>query len=73
MLLVKQGCSEELLIHSNEKQKLEQLAQSYSGTEIEKLIDLALNLQNLIQRNINPVLAMEVMIFNVLNTLTTRL
>jgi DNA polymerase-3 subunit delta' len=73
MLLVKHGCSEELLIHTNEKQKLEQLALSYSGTEIEKLIDLALNLQNLIQRNINPVLAMEVMMFNALNTLTTRL
>jgi DNA polymerase III subunit delta' len=73
MLLVKQGCSEELLIHSNEKQKIEQLAQSYSGTDIEKLIDLALNLKNLMQRNINPVLAMEVMMFNSLNTLTTRL
>jgi DNA polymerase-3 subunit delta' len=73
ILLIKQGCSEELLIHGDDKQKLEQMAQSYSIMELEKLIELALNLQNLIQRNINPVLAMEIMMFNALNTLTTRL
>lgn len=73
IILVKQGCSEELLIHSDNKQVLEQLAQSYSIVELEKLIDLALNLQSLIKRNINPVLTIEIMIFNALNALNTRL
>ncbi|MGB9595501.1 MAG: DNA polymerase III subunit delta' [Candidatus Poribacteria bacterium] len=73
IILVKQGCPEELLIHSDNRQILEQLAKSYSIVELERLIDLALNLQNLIKRNINPVLALEILMFNALNALNTRL
>lgn len=73
IILIKQGCPEELLIHNDNKQILERIAKSYSIMELERLINLALNLQNLIKRNINPVLAMEIMMFNALNTLTTRL
>lgn len=73
IILVKQGCSEELLTHSDNRQILEQLAQCYSIKDLERLIDLAINLQSLIKRNINPVLAIEIMMFNVLNVLNTRL
>ena len=73
LLLIKHGCSDNLLTHINEKKQLEQIAKSYSVIELENLITMALNMQNLIQRNINSVLAMEVMMFNTFNTFSTRL
>lgn len=73
LLLIKHGCSTNLLIHSDERNQLEQIAQSYSTIELENLITMTLDMQNLIQRNINPVLAMEVMMFNTFKTLSTRL
>ena len=73
LLLIKHGCSDYLLTHSEEKKQLEQIAQSYSVIELENLITMTLNMQNLMQRNVNPILAMEVMILNTFNTLSTRL
>jgi len=73
LLLIKHGCQENLLMHSDEKKQLEQIAQSYSVVELEKLITMTLNMQNLMQRNVNPILAMEVMMFNTFKTLSTRL
>ncbi|MDQ1328502.1 MAG: polymerase subunit delta, partial [Candidatus Poribacteria bacterium] len=73
LLLIKHGCQENLLMHSEEKKQLEQIAQSYSVVELENLITMTLNMQNLMQRNVNPILAMEVMMFNTFKTLSTRL
>jgi DNA polymerase-3 subunit delta' len=73
LLLIKHGCTESILTHSDELVRLQEIAKSYSAFEIENLIKMALNIQNLIQRNINPVLAMEVMLFNSYNALSTRL
>jgi len=73
LLMIKNGCPKHLLIHNDENNQLEQIAQSYSVIELENLITMTLNIQNLIQRNINPVLAMEVMMFNTFKTLSTRL
>ncbi len=73
IILLKQGCPDEFLIHSDNRQTLEQLAQFYSVIELETLIDLIVKLQGFMKRNINPVLAIEVMMFNFSNALNTRL
>jgi len=73
LLLVKQGCSQDLLIHSDKKGTLEKIAMSYSDIQIEKLIKAILRTQNLIQRNVNPTLALEVLILHSFDTLSTRL
>jgi len=73
LLLVKNGCNGKILIHSDEFPRLQEIAKSYSSIEVEKLIKMLLNMQNLMKRNINPVLAMEVMMFNKYNALSTRL
>jgi DNA polymerase-3 subunit delta' len=64
LLLVKQGCSHDLLIHSVEKGDLEKIARSCSDVQIEKFIRTTLRTQNLIQRNVNPTLALEVMMLH---------
>ncbi len=73
LLLVKQGCSQELLIHGDAQKHLEKVAGGYSDIQIEKLIKTTLRTQNIIQRNVNPTLALEVMILNSLDTLSARL
>jgi DNA polymerase-3 subunit delta' len=73
LLLIKHNCQENLLMHGDEKKQLEQIAQSYSVVELENLITMTLNMQNLMKRNVNPILAMEVMMFNTFKTLSTRL
>jgi DNA polymerase-3 subunit delta' len=73
LLLVKQGCPQELLIHSDRKNDLEEIARSYSDIQIEKFIRTILRTQNLIQRNINPTLALEVMMLHSFDALSTRL
>lgn len=73
LLLIKNGCSDNIITHSEELIRLKEIAKSYSVIEIENLIKIALDIQNLMQRNINPVLAMEVMLFNTYKTLSTRL
>ena len=73
LLLIKQGCSQDLLIHRDEKDELAKIARYYSDAQIEKLIRAILTTQNLIQRNINPTLALEVMLLHSFDTLSTRL
>lgn len=73
LLLVKQGCSQDLLIHSDRKGDLERIARFYSDVQIEKFIKVILKTQNLMQRNINPSLALEVMMLHSLDALSTRL
>jgi DNA polymerase III gamma/tau subunit len=77
LLLVKQGCgtggTEALLIHSDRKSDLEKIAKFYSDAQIEEIIRDTLRIQNLIQRNINPALALEVMMLRSFDTLSARL
>jgi len=68
LLLIKQGCSKDLLIHSDKMDELEKIVRYYSDIQIEKLIRTTLRMQNLIQRNINPTLAIEVMLLQTFNT-----
>jgi DNA polymerase-3 subunit delta' len=72
LLLIKQGCSQELLINNNEINNLEKLSGLYSDIRLEKLIKTIMQTQNLIKQNINPILAMEVMMFQSLETLSKR-
>lgn len=73
LLLVKQGCPQDLLIHSDRKDDLEKIAKHYSDLQIEKLIRTTLRIQNLMQHNINPTLALEVMMLHSSGALSTRL
>ena len=73
LLLIKQGCSEELLIHSDKKRDLEKMASAYSGIQIERLIRTILKTRNLVQRNVNSTLALEVMMLHSFEALSTRL
>ena len=73
LLLIKQGCSRNLLTHSDEADHLEKVARRYSDIQIEKLINTTLRTQNIIQRNINPTLALEVMMLHSFDALSTRL
>lgn len=73
LLLLKQGCSETLLTHSDRKNELEKIARRYSDVQIETLIRKTLITRNLIQRNINPTLALEVLMLQFFGTLSTRL
>ncbi len=73
LMLVKQGCSETLLTHSDRKDELEKIARLYSDVQIEKLIKTALKTRSLMQRNINPTLALEVLMLQASDTLSARL
>lgn len=73
LLLIKQGCSDVLLVHSDKKDELERMAQSCSDFQIEKLIKNTLKTRNLMRRNINSTLALEVLMLQSLETLSTRL
>jgi len=65
LLLVKQGSSlQTLLIHSDKKDDLEKMARFYSDVQIEKFIRTILRTQDLIQRNVNSALALEVMMLH---------
>ncbi len=72
-MLVKQGCSETMLTHSDKKNELEKIARFCSDVQIEKLIRNALRTRSLIQRNINPTLAMEMLMLQAADTLSARL
>ena len=73
LLLVKQGCSKALLIHSDKADELEKVARSCSDVQIEKLIRATLRTRSLIQRNINSNLALEALMLHSFDTLSTRL
>ncbi len=70
LLLVKQGCGEDLLLNNDKRNELEKIAKTISDNQIEKLIKLILRAQNLIQRNVNPILAMEVMMLQSFSTIS---
>lgn len=72
LLLIKQGCSKELLINSHQSDDLGKISGLYSQISLENLIKTIMKTQSLIQRNINPNLAMEVMMLHSLKALTTR-
>ena len=73
LLLVKQGCSKALLTHGDKTDKLENIARRYSDIQIEKFIRDILRTRELIQRNINPILALEVLMLHSFDALSTRL
>lgn len=73
LLLIKYGCPQNLLIHSDRTDELEKVAKSYSDIQIEKIIRTILTMRDLIQRNINPILALEVMMLRSFDTLSARL
>jgi DNA polymerase-3 subunit delta' len=73
LLLAKYGCSQHLLVHSDKKSALEVTARSYSDDQIEKLIKGIMRTQNLIKKNVNSTLAMEVMMLRSFDILSTRL
>ncbi len=73
LMLVKQGCTETMLTHSDKKNELEKIARFCSDVQIEKLIRTALRTRSLIQRNINPTLAMEMLMLQAADTLSARL
>lgn len=72
LLLVKQECSENLILNNDKRNELEKIAETISDNQIEKLIKLILRTQNLIQRNVNPILAMEVMMLQSFNIISSR-
>lgn len=71
LLLVKQGCSESLILNNDKRDELKKIAQTISDSQIEKLIRLVLRTQNLIQKNINPILAIEVMMLQSFYTISS--
>jgi DNA polymerase-3 subunit delta' len=73
LLLIKQGCSEALLIHGDQKDELEKMARLYSDIQIEKFIKSTMQTRSLMQRNINQTLALEVLMLKSADTLSTRL
>ena len=73
LLLVKLGSSQDLLVHNDKREDLEKIAKSHTDAEIERLIIAALKTRNLIQRNVNPSLALEVMMLHSFDALSTRL
>jgi DNA polymerase-3 subunit delta' len=61
MLLVKQGCDAETLTYPDEFDNLTKLASAYSRIQIQAAIKTIMETKNLLQRNINSTLALEVM------------
>jgi DNA polymerase-3 subunit delta' len=62
ILLVKQGCNAEILTYPDKFSELAQLASSYSRIQIQGAIKDIMETKNLLQRNINSTLALEVMV-----------
>ena len=62
ILLVKQGCNVEILTYPDKFSELARLASSYSRTQIQDAIRNIMETKNLLQRNINSTLALEVMV-----------
>ena len=61
ILLVKQGCNAEMLTYPDKFNELAQLASGYSRIQIQDAIKTIMETKNLLQRNINSTLALEVM------------
>jgi len=62
ILLVKQGCNAEMLTYPDKFNELAQLASGYSRIQIQDAIKTIMETKNLLQRNINSTLALEVMV-----------
>ena len=73
LLLIKNGCSDALIVHNDKKDELKSIAEAYSSIQIENIIRATLETRNLIQRNVNPTLALEVLMLQSFETLSTRL
>ena len=61
ILLVKQGCNAEMLTYPDKFNELVQLASGYSRIQIQDAIKTIMETKNLLQRNVNSTLALEVM------------
>ncbi|MBC8230657.1 DNA polymerase III subunit delta' [bacterium] len=61
ILLVKQGCNAEMLTYPDKFNELAQLASGYSRIQIQDAIKTIMETKNLLQRNVNSTLALEVM------------
>jgi len=67
LLLIKQNCQGELLTHSDKLNELSQIANDCSRLQIHQAIETIMKTKQMIQRNINSMLAMEVMVFKLLS------
>jgi len=67
LLLIKQGCQEELITHFDKMQQLLHIANDCSRLQIHQAIETIMETKQLIQRNVNSMLAMEVMVFKLLS------
>jgi DNA polymerase-3 subunit delta' len=61
ILLVKQSCNAEILTYPDKFSELARLASGYSRIQIQDAIKTIMETKNLLQRNINSTLALEVM------------
>ncbi|HIE30619.1 TPA: DNA polymerase III subunit delta' [Candidatus Poribacteria bacterium] len=67
MLLVKQGCNIEFLTYPDKFNELTQLASGYSRIQIQDFMKTIMETKNLLQRNINSTLALEVMVLKMIS------
>ena len=61
LLLIKQGCNPEMLTYTDAFPELTELAKRYSRIQLQEVIKTIMHTKNLLQRNINSTLALEVM------------
>ena len=70
LLLIKQNCQGEILTHSDKLSKLSQIANDCSRLQIHEAIETIMKTKRMLQRNINSMLAMEVLVFKLLSLRT---
>lgn len=70
LLLIKQNCRGEMLTHSDKLNELSQIAKNCTRLQIHSAIETIMKTKQMIQRNINSMLAMEVMVFKLLSMRT---
>ena len=70
LLLLHQGASVELFTHVHEVETLKELLPYYSRIRLQSAIQAIFETKNLIQRNVNATLALEVMVLKLLETST---
>lgn len=66
LLLIKENCQREVLTHSDKWSELLQIANNYSRLQLHQAIETIMRTKQMIQRNINSMLAMEVMLLKLL-------
>lgn len=70
LLLIKQGCQSEILTHSDKLNELSQIANGCSRLQIHEALEKIMETKRMLQRNINSMLAMEVLVFKLLSLRT---